>query len=168
MERRSTNDPTFLQTVADWLAADGECFAVIRHPNAGGTKSYEHFVTVEDLVGRMSRLAPATSVVVCKGRHLPLRGHVDDTLIANALANIPDGQEWLIIGQLPVNYGLAWWFPDANGDSHEELLAELRGDTYFGQSVFVGIVPPWWEGDSDVITSAYVPNPDGSITPAAY
>ena len=106
--------------------------------------------------------------MVCKGKHLPLRGVVDDAFIARAIDMIPDGDEWLIVGQSYLNYGLAYWFPDANGDSHTELESELRNDTFFGYSVFAGCVPPWWLGDSGSITSAYVPNADGSITPAAY
>ena len=166
MKRRSTNDRAFIDTVSKWIADDGEAFVVIRYPNAGGNRDYEHCVDADVFLKRISNLSPATSVVVCRGDHLPLRGIVDDAFVA--LATIPDGDEWLIVGQLPVNYGVAWWFPTANGDTHAELETDLRDDTFFGQSVNAGVAPPWWEGDCDTITSAYVPNPDGSVTPAAY
>ena len=168
MERCSTTDSAFLDTAAQWIAEDGEVFVIIRHPNAGGTRAYEHIVAQDDFAKRVSQLKPATSVVVCKGQHLRLRGVVDDAFIDQAIATIPNGDEWLIVGQMPVNYGAAWWFPDVCGDSHAELESELGDDTFYGQSVFAGVVPPWWLGDSDSITSAYVPNADGSITPAAY
>ena len=165
---RSTADESFLSQIKDWLEADGELFVVVRLPNAGGSKSYEHFKSMSSFTDRLSQLASATSIVVCKGLHLPLRGIVTQSYVSSALNQIPDGSEWLIVRETRYTCGAASWFPDSVGDTHQELEAELQNDTYFGHPVRAGIVPPWWEGDSDTIVSAYVPNADGSVTPAAY
>ena len=168
MERRSTTDPAFLRTVSQWIQEDGEVFVVIRYPNMGGVRDYEFILVPEEFVRRVSHLRPSTSVVICRGEHLPLRGTVDESFITRALETIPDGDEWLIVSQTPLNHGVASRYPHAKGETHEDLESDLREDTFFGQPVCAGVVPPWWLDDSDVITSAFVPDADGSITPAAY
>ena len=165
---RSTTDENFLSQVELWLEADGEVFVVVRLLNAGGSKSYEHFKSISSFTERLSQLTPATSIVVCKGVHLPLRDIVNQSYISSALNQIPDGSDWLIVRETLYTCGAASWFPDSIGDTQQELESELQDDTYFGQPVRAGIEPPWWEGDSDTIVSAYVPNADGSVTPAAY
>ena len=168
MERCSTSDTDFLSTVARWLDADREVFVIVRLPNAGGSKSYEHFTSLSGFTDRIMELSPSTSIIVCKGNHLPLRGNVDNDFISVAVSRIPDNTEWLIVRETIYVCGAARWFPDSVGDTHGELTTELRDETYFGHPVRVGAAPPWWEGDSETIISAYVPNADGSITPAAY
>ncbi|MCC9609071.1 hypothetical protein LOC68_07075 [Blastopirellula sp. JC732] len=168
MDLVPTTDATFLTTVARWIDADGEVFIVVRYPNQGGATSYEHFTTPTSFTDRLRDLRPATSVVILRGFHLPLRGVVDDVFISQAIEQIPDGTEWVVVGQTPVQYGTASWLPDTNGDTHVELEEALRDPGYFGKPVIAGLLPSWWESDCDTIISAFVPNEDGSIEPAAY
>lgn len=168
MDRCSALAADFLALVDRWLDDDREIFVIVRFPNAGGSRSYEHFASLRAFNERLTQLPPSTSVVVCKGHHLTLRGYVDNAFITTALNQIADGAEWTLVRDTIYICGAASWYPNSTGDTIAELESDMRDDTYFGQPVRVGIAPLWWEGDSETIISAFVPNPDGSITPAAY
>ena len=168
MQHRSTTDHDFLETARQWIEVEGEIMAITRYPNRGGSKDFDLENNFKLFNERLTRLEPSTSVIICKGTHLPLRGRVDEAFIRRALKEIPEGEEWLVLGSMPVECFGLWYEPNSIGDTRHELEEELRSETFFGQEVYAGILTAWWEPDHEAMISAYVPNPDGTITPAAY
>jgi len=165
MEYPSSADPTFLDRVAGWIAVRGEILALIRYSHAAGAKDFEFFDTADDFRNRLRGLSPRDCVTVFGRQQLPLRGRVDEDFIRRAVALVPDGAEFLVVGLEPVRYGEASWFPKSAGETHEELRESLRD--LHGELVAVGPYPPWLE-DGEEVTSAVIPNPDGSVTTGVY
>ena len=78
------------------------------------------------------------------------------------MALVPDGAEFLVVGLVTVRDGTMSWYPKSAGETHEELRESLRDQ--YGERVAVGPYPPWLED----VTSAVIPNPDGSVTVGVY
>jgi hypothetical protein len=90
---------------------------------------------------------------------------VDDAFIADCLATIPDGVEYVIVEAEPRVAGACSWFHQETGTSHKELRESLEEER--GEVVLAGEYPPWLD-DSDWIMTAYVPDSDGIVRPGAY
>jgi hypothetical protein len=163
----STDDPTFRSSVERWIADNGEVLAVIRFAGGAGSKSFEFFQSIEAFTRRVEELPTAASVTVLAEHQLPLRGLVDDEFIERARSTIRDGHEWLIVCLEKITMGAASWFHDYDGNSHEELAAELRDEFCYGKLVAVGLAPEWLHDSSTVIT-AITPNADGTVTVGVY
>lgn len=166
MVPRSTLDPAFQATVEKWLREQAEILVVILWPNAGGARSYEFFKDPGAFALRLQALQPRTSVIVLKEPQLPVRGSVDESLIRRAIEAVPEGAEYLIAGLDVVTDGSGSWFPNKAGDVREEFVQDLR-DWRPHVRVAVGLHPTWWE-DREGVISAYVPDADGTVRPAAY
>jgi hypothetical protein len=167
MEPLSTSEQKFLAVIERWIVQDGEVFVVFRIAYGAGSKWFEFFDDSGAFRRRIAQLQPADSVIVLRGSHLPLRGEVDDDLIAQAKKTIADGEDWLIVCLDQITMGKVSWFHDYPGNTHAELEEELRDDFCFGKRVAFGLEPPYGV-DSDTVLSAYVPNADGSVTRAVY
>lgn len=165
MPYESTNNAVFQSTVASWIAEKHEVLAMIRFHAAAGSKSFEFFDSFEAFRTELGQLPPRACVTVFRERQLPVRGRVDADFINQALASIPDGTEYLLVGLELITVGKAWWFYDSAGETHAELSEELEGQ--FGQLVAVGPYPPWLEDNEDIV-SAVVPDSDGSIHTGVY
>ena len=165
MGYQSTNDPAFQAKTARWIAERHEVLALIRYSHAAGSKDFEFFDSVEAFAARLRELPPRTCVTVFGERQLPLRGRVNDDLIRQALALVPDGTEFAIVGLERVRYGEYAWYPHTTGETSVELGQELREKRE--ELVAVGPYPPWLE-DGENVVSAVVPNPDGSVTTGVY
>jgi hypothetical protein len=161
----SAADETFLGRVAEWITARGEVLLLIQYSHAAGSKDFEFYDSVDAFRARLTQLPPRTRVIVFGGRQLPLRGRVDESFIRRAEELVPDGAEFLVVRLELVRYGTTSWFPKSAGESHEELQESLQ-DLY-GEQVALGPYPPWLEDGEDV-TSALIPNPDGSVTTGVY
>lgn len=167
LQRLSTDEPAFRSTVERWISDNGEVLAVIRFAGGAGSKSFEFFQSIGAFVARVEGLPAAACVTVLAERQLPLRGIVDDEFIGRARNAIRDGDEWLVVCQERITVGAASWYHDCEGNSNEELEAELRDEYCYGKLVAVGWHPDWLEDSSTVIT-AIVPNADGTVTVGAY
>jgi hypothetical protein len=163
----STSAPWFQRTVEAWLKSSKEVLVVIKIVYGAGSRSFEFFTDIESFRKRIAALRAKDCVVVLRDEHLPLRGCVDDDFIAKVLAQVPDGADWLIACTEPITMGKARWFHNYPGNNRAELEEELRDDVCYGKQVAVGLEPPY-ERTSDGVITAYVPNPDGSVTPGAY
>jgi hypothetical protein len=161
----STNEPAFQAKTARWIAERHEVLALIRYSHAAGSKAFEFFDSVDAFRARLRDLSPRTCVTVFGERQLPLRGRVNDDFIHHALALVPDGTEFVIVGLERVRYGECAWYPHTDGETSAELCQELREKR--GELVAVGLYPPWLEDGENVI-SAVVPNPDGAVTTGVY
>lgn len=156
----STQSPAFLTTVGAWIEQDAEVFVLVRYHAAGGTRDHEFHSSMQAFEQRLSSLPERACVTVIRGRHLALRGVVDDALIQQALSTIEDGREWLVQSFEKTVAGSAWWYAYAAGESLAELESDLQD--YRGQRVAIGVHPDWLE-DNDVVVSAVVPDADGAV-----
>jgi hypothetical protein len=155
-----------MKRIADWIQAHGEVLVLIRWPNAGGSKSFELFREMSAFMARLAPLPERTSVIVFKQLQLPIRGMVDDELVRRAVEHIPESTEYLIAGLDLVTHERYADYPNASGESHDELVAALR-DWRPDHRVAVGRYPEWWE-DTENVIAAYVPDMDGNVRPASY
>jgi hypothetical protein len=161
----SSTDKIFLETIDRWLKGGNEVLVLIRHPNAAGNRSFEFFSSPAALVGRLRHLERRTSVTVFKRPQLPLRGIVDDKFIESCMRAIPEGSEFLVTETVQRKAGKMSWFHNDAGVTHAELYEAL--DDSRGTPVAVGLHPDWLAKNPDVVT-AYVPDEDGVVRPAAY
>jgi hypothetical protein len=160
----ATSDPEFRNKATEWLSANSELLVAIRYPYAAGSKDFEFYSSIDQLVQKTSTLPPRTNVILFRSKHLPLRGVVDDEFIARSLQSIPDDAEYLVVElQLRV-YGKQSWFHHESGISHRELRQTLEDSR--GIPVAAGVLPPWH--DTTETFDAYIPDSDGQVRPAAY
>jgi hypothetical protein len=161
----STASTEFLTTTGAWIQHDGEVLAMIRYHASAGSRDYEFYQSVQAFGDRLQTLPSRTCIIVFRGRHLPLRGRVDQSFIDSAVSAIEEGKEWLIKSFQKNVAGRYSWFPYSCGDSLEELRSEL--ENYRDQIVAVGLHPDWLE-DNEVVLSAIVPEADGSVVTGIY
>jgi hypothetical protein len=161
----STIEPAFLALTARWIAERHEVLALVRYSDAAGSKDFEFFGSVEALQARLGELPPRACVTVFGEPQLPLRGRVDDACVRQALALIPDGTEFLVVGLERVRCGKHAWYPKASGVTAIELVEELQERR--GELVAVGPYPPR-AADGEHVASAVVPYPDGTVAVGVY
>jgi hypothetical protein len=161
----ATTSREFLSTVKSWFGTRDEILLLIRYAYAAGNRDIEIISTAQDFAKRLAQLAPRTSITAFRDHTLPLRGVVDDAYIADCLATIPDGVEYVIVETKPRVDGACSWFHQETGTSHKELRESLEEER--GEVVMAGEFPPWLD-DSDGIVTAYVPDSDGIVRPGAY
>lgn len=161
----SVNNPVFQSTVARWISETHEVLAMIRFHAAAGSKSFEFFDSFELFRGRLGQLPARACVTVFREQQLPLRGRVDRDFIRKAIATIPSGTEYLLVGLELTTIGNASCYYDFAGETHDELREALEGE--LGSLLAVGPYPPWLE-DNESVTSAVVPDPDGFVHTGIY
>jgi hypothetical protein len=163
---RSSRDTAFLATIAGWIESRSEVLVMFRWPNAAGSKSFEFFQDVSAFMARLEASAQRTSVIVFREPQLPLRGLIDEDFIRRAVNLVPESTGYLIAGLDRITMGNGSWYPESAGESYQELIADLR-DWWPGHRVAVGPYPEWLQ-DNEGVLSAYIPDADGTVRPAAY
>jgi len=138
---------------------------MIRYPNAAGNKEFIFFTSFNEFERQVNKLKPRTCLIVFHDKQLPLRGIVNDVFINKALAMVPDGDEYLLIGLTLTVIGAASWYSYNTGESHEDLLEDMHDE--YGHIMAFGPYPEWLY-DSETVISALIPDPDGSVIPGAY
>ena len=129
--------PHNLALISDWLSETGELVVCLDRPHSGG--SYVQY-TIERLSDLRSLLAdetwPEIHLTVFRGIQYPVRGHVDDDLVAKALQTIPEGQAYTIarIGRYPAQFKYL-----DEGETHAELKMQL--EALRGEEIAVGEEP---------------------------
>jgi hypothetical protein len=161
----STESVDFQQTVERWIDQSGEILVLVRFSHAGGSRSFEFFTSIEAFRERLHELQAKTGVIVFAERQLPLRGRVDEAFIARAIEMIHEGQDFMVAGLDKTVIGKAEYYDWQVGDTREELREYLTD--CLGKRVAFGPYPPWLE-DSDTVTSAVVPYPDGRVEGGVY
>ncbi|CAN5143459.1 hypothetical protein BH09PSE6_BH09PSE6_11450 [soil metagenome] len=150
----STSDEAFLATVHRWIDASGEVLVLLELSGSGE----KEFVFCRDFPAfeRQTRSLPAQSrVTVYRDRQLPLRGTVDDAYVQAALAQVPDGAEWLVTALRPMRAGTLSWYPNASGSNHEDLIDDLL--EFHGDQAAMGEHPPS-NGNGEQVATAVVPD----------
>ncbi len=121
--------PHNLALLSDWLTDTDEMYVDVNLPHSGGSSTpyfIRSFQDLKDLVAQQSW--PEIQITVYHRRQYPLRGVVDEGLVARALHDIHDGEWYAIVSMKD-------YFPSpcvflGGGDNHRELrqeLAELAG-----------------------------------------
>jgi hypothetical protein len=127
-----------LALLSDWLAETGELYIDIDLPHSGG-RSYSFFIhSLADLRALISQQEwPEIAITVFRHKQFPQRGIVDSTFIEQALAQIPDGQPYTILGPQEGYPQPCTWQDD--GNNHDALRREL--EELKDQWVAVGLDP---------------------------
>jgi hypothetical protein len=163
-QEQSAFDINFLNTIEQWFTLRGEIFVVARFSHTAGGRDYLWFKKFESFREQVSLFPPQTDIIVFRDNLFPLRGVVDDYLIQQSLTLIPNPGEFMVLNVLePPDGSLnhAW-----TGDNHAELLETLRDMR--GESVSIGLHPPWHEADNEKMISALIPFSDGTLKRGAY
>ncbi len=140
--------PAFLDQVADWIATDGEVFAVLRW--VGGHRDYALCRSRAEFERLTEIVCDGTEVIAMRGRHLSVRGPVTEELIARAREAVPDGADYLVISAA-TKPGSRVVARVAGGESHRELEEDLRD--WMGVEVAVGVCPDFWVADHERLIS---------------
>jgi hypothetical protein len=141
-----------LALLSDWIADEGELYVDIALPHSGGSGT-QYFVRslqeLKELVAQQDW--PEIGITIFRRRQYPLRGVVDDELIAKALDYIHDN-EWYKIVSAKDYYPSPCMFY-GGGNSHTELRQQLQ--ELAGQLVGIGRDPfdydtTWFRVNRDV------------------
>ena len=165
MAHAASTDPMFLQTIEAWCSVQPEVLALVRFRCGAGSRDWRLFSSYSQLL-EMIQTAPAGAcITVFKSPNLPLRGVVDEALIDNCLAAIPDRIEYLMIETVQTVAGKCSWYHYGSGQSHAELKDDLQGSV--GRPVVVGYHPSMSAGPTEAVDGV-VPDTDGLVRPGPY
>lgn len=148
----------FIARVCEWISTSGEVFVVLRHLRSGGQRDYVFCRSETEFRDLVETLPVGTDTVVFQFPQLPLRGLCAQLLIDRALAEIPEGVEYLVARlDRPIqgDTQCTGWL----GESHADLADELG--CVLGEVVAVGPCPAFSGPDSDVMISASKGGIDG-------
>lgn len=139
--------PEFIQRVADWIAVNGEVLIVVRW--VGGFHDFALCRSRADFEQLVEMIADGTEVIVFRDPQMPIRGRVDEALIARALEVIPEGPEYQILSiatkpGCPLSARVAW------GESHADLQETLHD--WKGIDIAAGC-PDFWGADHEGMMS---------------
>jgi hypothetical protein len=156
--------PAFLETVGQWIEAspDSEVFVVLRYLRAAGAKDYSFIRSRADFSSLIASVPDGTDIVVFRNLQLPLRGHVTPQFITRAMAQVPDGEEYMFVRMVPQSHqpaGDLRRFGEM-GDSHVELARDWEDET--GEEVAFGPCPRFIDADHDRMISASKGGIDGA------
>jgi hypothetical protein len=130
--------PANLALLSDWLDETGELYIDVYQPH-GGASSFDYFIrSMNDLKLLVSQQTyPEIVFTVFRYLQYSLRGVADESLLKQALHEIPDGQ-WYTIVSLDNVYPsmVSWW---GSGNSHKELQNEFA--EVYGKRVGIGQNP---------------------------
>jgi hypothetical protein len=155
-----------LALLHDWLQQTGELYVDLDRPHSGASNNSAHFVqSLEGLRTIVSRETwPEISIEIFREKQYPIRGTVDDALLAAALEYIPDHQWFSIVS--PGNDPLAPFDVIGSGDSHDELREEwvrLKSrNIRLGQNPF-DLQDSFFESPDDVWVARYYRHPEPHV-----
>lgn len=131
--------PPELAMLHDWLQETGELYMDLNRPHSGARNNSVHFVrSLADLKVIVSREThPEVDISIFRARQYPIRGIAGEELLAAALEQIPDNQDFHILSVEadPLAPCTAIGF----GDSHQELREEVS--RLAGEQIWVGQDP---------------------------
>jgi hypothetical protein len=138
----------FVDQVAQWIAADGEVFVILRW--VGGFRDFALCRSRAEFERLVEVVCDGTEIIAMRGRRLPIRGRVTDELLDHALEAVPEGTEYLAIS-LVTKPNSPMAAAVASGDSREDLAKVLRD--WMGMEVAVGVCPKFWAADDEGLIS---------------
>lgn len=141
------HEPIVADTLQNWFATEEELFAELYRPHSGAGGDFYRLLAYADYQDLMDKAHPGAILSILRQKQLPIRGIVDDAFISRAIAEITEGDYYIVVG--PGAY------PDAldflgSGNRHEELKDEL--ENIRGTEVWVGpdfVMPNnYWESNT--------------------
>ncbi len=130
--------PAQRQQLQSWLTETGELYVDHYRPHGGGPSDNYFIDSVEDLEALITNEKwPELVVTIFRGLQFPIRGIADETLLARALKQIPEGKEF-VIKNLTERYpsSCGCW---GSGKSHAELRSDFS--EIIGERVGIGQDP---------------------------
>lgn len=148
----------FKSRVADWIAAGGEVFVVLRYLRSAGSKDYAFCHSKDDFMRVIGSVPDGTDIIVFRNKQLPFRGLCSPMFVDQVLRAIPDGEEYMAVANLsPSSSDLRCH--GRMGGTHRDLMEDLQD--WMGQLVAVGPCPPFFEEDNETMISASKGGIDG-------
>jgi len=114
-----------LALLHDWLQETGELYMDLDRPHSGGLNNSLYFL---DNLSRLKCIVsqethPEVCIYIFRKKHYPIRGILDDALLASALEEMPDRQDFSILS--PGDHPLGAFDVIGFGDCHDELREEF-------------------------------------------
>jgi hypothetical protein len=148
----------FLERVSEWIQRSGEVLVILRYLRAAGAKDFALCRTRGDFERLVESVPTGTDIEVFRDPQLPLRGTVDEALIASALIAIPYGEEYLLVTTEVRPGSNISRFGDI-GCSHADLRESL--EELMGADVALGACPAYCVPDHEGLISAAKGGIDG-------
>jgi hypothetical protein len=134
----SALDPKFLNVVKDWIDQDGEVYAMYWFVKTGGAKAHHLFNSYDQFFETLTSLSLGRlycTVDVYRRPQFPVRGWVNEDFIKRTLLEIPDKQDWFLVGfDNDIGQGQVI---GAFGDNNPKTLIEELNN-YRGKYVIIG------------------------------
>lgn len=150
--------PEFIGRVTEWIERHGEVFVVLRYLRAAGNKDFLFCHSPSEFVKLVETLPMGTDTIVFEKRQLPFRGVCSEPFIKEALSQIPQGVEYLVVHLHPKE-PRHWHVSGFMGDNHACLVEDLR--EFIGEEVAVGLCPNFIAADHEAMISASKGGIDG-------
>ena len=120
--------------------------------------------TFSEFQEKLHLLPAKAEVIVFRHRQLPIRGIADESILSQALSEIPEDVEWTMeeydANTQTINRCL-------EGGTEQRELVECF-EKHKGLSMAVGKTPTFWEDDDEDMQSALVPMKGGSLVRGVY
>lgn len=146
------------------MTENGEIYIVIRYSHSAGAKDYFLIHTFLEFQEKLHSLPAKAEVIVFRHRQLPIRGVADESLLGQALSEIPEGVEWTMEEYDANTQTISRCLE--SGTERRELVESF--EEHKGLSVAVGKTPTFWQDDDEDMQSALVPMKDSSLVRGVY
>jgi hypothetical protein len=127
------SEPVVKETLKDWFMRSGELFVELYLPHSGGGGHFYVLTDYWQYEELMAKAKPGSISFVLRDCQLPVRGHVCDELIAQAVKCVGEGSYYLIVkpGLYPTPLTVL-----ADGSTHTALTLDL--EKLRGTQVWIG------------------------------
>ena len=129
----SVDDPTFRQTMEKWLQESSDLFVEVYYPHSGGNGRLFLVRTIQDFEKLVSEARSNAVILVLRNLQFPIRGVVDDSLIARAIDTVAPTEPYDIVS--PVFFPQELEYLEESGSSNRtqylQDLENLRGKVVF-------------------------------------
>ena len=157
-----------LALLHDWLQETRELYMDLDRPHSGGINNSLYFLdSLSRLRGIVSQEThPEVCICIFHKKQYPIRGIIGDAMLATAIEQIPDRQDFSILS--PGNHPLGAFDVIGFGDCHDELREEftrLKGkQARIGQDPFDQPDTNFFDKPDDVFVTRSYKHPELSIS----
>jgi hypothetical protein len=147
MDIPDIRDPRLQATLQTWINETGELFVELYYPHSGGSGWFYLLMSPADVEHLIEQARDGALFFLLKQKQFPLRGVVDDAFISQAIATIPNGEDYLITDLANYPEPVSFF---GDGQTRKQLLADLHD--LRGIRVGVGrepdTNPAYWKEDT--------------------
>ena len=151
MGKRLLSDLSFQRDIATWIERQREVYVIVWYAQRAGMKRFILVRSIEQWAALTNEILTSGlrgEVIVFKQPQLPIRGIADEKLLQRAMAEISDGEEWMLISsddQDPNNTSCC------GGNTYQEL--KETWEEYRRRRIAIGIDVDWLAPDSEDVQS---------------